>query len=118
MSLRNFTCCPRCGYEEERAEAPPADDDGFFGVQRLSSAEEKTVTLLMQGCQASAIAKVLGVSISSAKQRLTRCYRKLGVTTGLELIAKAHREGGLALWCYEPIRKNGKVVEDATDRSF
>lgn len=91
--------CPCCSFE-----GPKVAFDGR--PMQLTALEEHAVSMIFQGLGPQAMARELGVRLNAMKMRLFRIYGKLGVRDSMDLIAKAHREGGFWLWVWD-----GKFTE-------
>ena len=84
---------------------------------QLTALEEHTVSMIFQGLGPQAIARELGVRLNCAKMRLFRIYGKLGVRDAMDLVAKAHREGGFWLWAWDgKFREKKQRYSCAADR--
>jgi DNA-binding NarL/FixJ family response regulator len=55
-------------------------------VERLSRREKQIVDALLVGCTNKEIAQQLGVSDQTIKNQLTTLYKKMGVSSRLELV--------------------------------
>jgi RNA polymerase sigma factor (sigma-70 family) len=55
-------------------------------VESLSRREKQIVDALLAGCTNKEIAQQLGVSDQTIKNQLTTLYRKMGVSSRLELV--------------------------------
>lgn len=62
-------------------------------MPRFTKREEDIVRALRAGCGNREIARCLGTSPHTVKNQLTKLYRKVGVTSRLQLLAWIHREG-------------------------
>jgi DNA-binding CsgD family transcriptional regulator len=58
---------------------------------RLTNREQTIVDRLLDGCSNRMIARQLGMSEQSVKNRLTMVYRKFGVSTRLQLLLSLRR---------------------------
>ena len=66
----------------------------------LTQQESIVVEMAFRGWRIRDIAISLGVTRGQIRTVFWRIFRKLGVRSQLELITKAHREGGFNLWAY------------------
>jgi len=70
-----------------------ADDEADRGNLRLSPREYEVLELLSRGLGNREIAAELGVSIETVKTHIERLYKRLGVSTRTDAVAKALRSG-------------------------
>ena len=55
----------------------------------LSGRERDVLRLLAEGCTYSEVAKRLGISAHTVTTHIKNCYRKLGVRSAAEAVARA-----------------------------
>jgi RNA polymerase sigma factor (sigma-70 family) len=63
-------------------------------VETLSRREKQIVDALLAGCTNKEIAQQLGVSDQTIKNQLTTLYKKMGVSSRLELVLLAMERRG------------------------
>ena len=73
--------------------APPVQDPS----PRLSPREREVLALLLEGAPNKAIARTLGISISTAKFHVAAMLSKLGARNRSEAVALALRDGLVVL---------------------
>lgn len=74
-------------------KARAADRDRLAPFERLTRRESEVLALLMQGCNADAIAKQFVVSDATVRTQVRGVLTKLGVTSQLAAVAEAFRVG-------------------------
>jgi DNA-binding NarL/FixJ family response regulator len=74
-------------------DLPPAGGRSEAAPPRLSPRERQVLELLVDGAPNKAIARALGISISTVKFHLAAVFEKLGARTRSEVVAVALREG-------------------------
>jgi DNA-binding CsgD family transcriptional regulator len=79
-------------HETDDAIHRPARREGFLGDE-LSVAEERVLTRLLDGLSITEVAQELWLSPNTVKTHRRGIYRKLGVKTREELIARAMELG-------------------------
>src|SRR5262245_14866878 len=79
-------------HETDDAIHRPARRDGFLG-QDLSAAESRILAYLLEGLSVTEVAHELWLSPNTVKTHRRGIYRKLGVTTREELMARATELG-------------------------
>lgn len=75
------------------AEAADAEDTGLNEPPPLTAREREVLALLAEGASNKAIARVLGVSVHTAKFHVASLTEKLGAKGRLEAVAIAIRSG-------------------------
>lgn len=62
-------------------------------IAALTKREHQVISLLSEGLQNKQIASCLSISATTVRHHLTSIFDKLGVTTRLELVIYAYRQG-------------------------
>jgi PAS domain S-box-containing protein len=70
--------------------AGPIDEDRFPELKELTSRQFQILSMLLRGERVSAIADAMYLSASTVRNHLSAIYRKAGVHSQAELIAKLH----------------------------
>jgi len=78
-------------HTEAHTSSAPASTASRFGFEGLSARETEVAALAADGFSVVAIAHRLGIAESTVSSHLKRVYRKLGVCSRVELVARLRR---------------------------
>ena len=74
---------------------------GGWNAHSLTRREEEVVALVFRGIIGKRAAQELGISYETLRRHEYNIRQKLGVSSSLELVTSAYRQGAVQLWTEE-----------------
>lgn len=127
--------CPHCGRslaEKKKPKLKPTQHPDLAAIRarkramlqasghtlraRLTPPEQKVIECIFRGLPNEEIAEETGRPLQVVKNRIRFAFRKLGVTSRLDLLVKSLKHGGYNLWTYSGERYQARKYETAEEK--